>query len=578
MNIKNLWEHYIILDEKEQTIVDCASNLSKDDQIEIISNLQLEKIPSIQKIKFSKKDFKAKLFKYQENRILVVLEAEALDNHILSNISHEIRTPINAIISGLHLLEQLDLTKKQSDLVLMVKKSSHELQQIITDLLDISQIHSGELVVNKKPVNLTRYIKEAILSYKQKAQDKNISFTLSVQENIFVDIDKFRIIQILINLLENAIKFTNQGGVSCDISLKDSFLCLQVKDSGIGISKEILPSIFNLLKQGENPINKKHKGLGLGLNLTQELVTLLAGSIHVSSTINQGTCFKVKIPVTEVAPFEEECFTYNVFSKAKVLVVEDNETNRMVIEDILKDQGIRADFAENGEIGVNKALENQYDLILMDCHMPIKNGYDATKEILLTKPYQAIIAWSADLQKHNRIQCQSSGMLDFLEKPLNLELLNEILSKYLAPFIIGSKTKNLKLTDNDNTLFDDSSLESFFEDEEGDDQETIDFISKLVHHSFYTRAQEHWSIIEKAIQSQDKDLLKSTVHPFKSAGGQIGLMNFYQIGDDIDKKYIHSNWDVIKEQVLLFKESFDKSLPLLNVFLEKKNIKKLPIK
>lgn len=383
------------------------------------------------------------------------LEAERTakaKSEFLSNMSHEIRTPMNAIIGLSELLLKEHLTDKQHENMKSIKYSADNLLVIINDILDFSKIESGKVEFENINFDIFLKIQEIRKTFIFKAEEKGIALKFRVDDKIpqFVVGDPFRLNQILLNLLSNAVKFTKEGTVSLLVSLvaeKDENVSLKfdIIDTGIGIPKDKLASVFESYTQAYTDITRRFGGTGLGLAITRQLVTMQGGHITLDSEIGKGTTFGVQLDfvkgvVEKESSAEEliaELLEKRDFDGMRVLLVEDNQMNQFVANQVLELWNIKVDFADDGLEAVNLLKVNDYTLVLMDLQMPVMSGYEATAYIRdrtnrLRNPEIPIIALTADAFPETKKKVMESGMNDFVTKPLELnDLYSKIKQHYL---------------------------------------------------------------------------------------------------------------------------------------------------
>ncbi|MFI5172576.1 MAG: ATP-binding protein, partial [Chitinophagales bacterium] len=378
--------------------------------------------------------------------------SEKAKEEFLANMSHEIRTPMNAIMGMTRLL--LDKEPKETQLKYLnaIRQSSDNLLVIINDILDLSKIQAGKMEMENIPFTIRTLLNNLGEIMKFKSDEKHIEFKVIVDDDIPENVigDQVRLNQILINLTSNAIKFTDQGyvHVHCKLrSLKNKIALIgfDVEDTGIGIPKEKIDTVFESFSQADKATTRKFGGTGLGLSITKRLTELFGGKLYVSSELGKGSVFTVEIPfeVSEAIKTKEqkEDVTHadnGNLENFRILLVEDNVFNQMVavdsIEAMFKDATV--DIAENGKIAVDKIAASHFDLVLMDVQMPVMDGYEAARTIRQlpdnAKSKIPIVAMTASVIKSEVDKCFESGMDDFIAKPFEQEDLRQKILKYAS--------------------------------------------------------------------------------------------------------------------------------------------------
>ncbi|MCB0395915.1 MAG: PAS domain S-box protein [Flavobacteriales bacterium] len=361
----------------------------------------------------------------------------------LANMSHEIRTPMNGVMGMARLLEDTSLTNEQMEYVQAINISAENLLTIINDVLDFSKIEAGKVVLEKATFSLRDFMKSVERSLKILSDQKALELAVDISSDIpdMLVGDRVRLNQILVNLVGNAVKFTEKGGVSVAVNLmkrKGNKLCIyfQVTDTGIGIPDNKIESIFSSFEQASGDTTRKYGGTGLGLSISKELVGLFGGQINVESREGLGSSFTFSVWMEEASvqhsSREEKSASgedYDVLKGRKVLVVEDNKINQMLAKKVLSKWGMEVTLADNGALGVEQVQGDGFELVLMDIQMPEMDGYQATAAIRKLadagKSGLPVLAITAHAAPEEREKCLKAGMNDYISKPFNETLLKD---------------------------------------------------------------------------------------------------------------------------------------------------------
>ncbi|HEU4716833.1 MAG TPA: ATP-binding protein [Bacteroidia bacterium] len=461
-----------------------------------------------------------------------VHQSAVLKEQFMANMSHEIRTPLNAVLGFAELLARTNLDDQQKEHLRVIRQSGQNLLHILNDILDFSKLEAGMMRLEEIPFSVQGLMHSISTMFQHRATEKRIKLVFHPIENIPDPLtgDPTRLTQILVNLVGNAIKFTDEGYVEVRTRLlkeENGRLLVQfsVHDTGIGIPSERMNDIFDRFNQGENDTARKYGGTGLGLSIVKRLVELQGGIISVDSVPGKGTTFTFLLPYTRYAAAlpaetvsrkEEPGFIPEFFSGISVLVAEDNPLNQRLIGELLSSWKISFDLASTGPEVIGLLRKKTYDLVLMDIQMPGQNGYETTRqireELKLSLP---IVAVTAHAMPGEREKCISSGMNDYLAKPISEREFFHLLRR-----ILSGKPQLLKTV--------------YRKDDGGSERITnLDYLHELANGNegfvaemislFLSENPVELETMERAIDEMDFAMIVKTAHKMRSTIPFVGL-------------------------------------------------------
>ncbi|MEQ8425309.1 MAG: ATP-binding protein, partial [Cyclobacteriaceae bacterium] len=459
-----------------------------------------------------------------------LLRAQKAKEQFLANVSHEIRTPINGIAGMATLLSQNPTGKEQSTYLNAIQSAAENLKVIINDILDLASIDSGKLNFEKIGFKIDDLLRSVVESFSVQSTQKGIELSYSLNDRVSKVLvgDPFRLKQILINLISNALKFTHEGSITISCSLekaqaKSQFVKIDVTDTGIGIPSDKLSKIFESFSQADASVTRKYGGTGLGLTIVKQLVELQKGKVIVSSKEDLGTTFTVVIPyaIGKASEIEERSVVVNrhkaeqtSLKKLKILLVEDNDINRLYAINILKMWECEADIAENGYVALEKVRSNEYDIILMDIQMPVMDGFEATKAIKMSgapRNQIPIIALSANSSAKDREKCIAAGMNECIGKPFTPENLFSVLVKYGKQRRVNPKPQALPKKESVDLNY----LKKI-------SNNNTEFINDIIN-SFVLNTPKALDEIKKYIEEKNWAKMEEQVHKIKPTLTMIGM-------------------------------------------------------
>lgn len=458
-------------------------------------------------------------------------------SEFIANISHELRTPMNVILGMTDLVLQSKLSPKQADYIMMVKESAGSLLEIINDLLDLTKVESGMMSLKMSKFHLHELIYRIVKFHQLKADSKGIRMTTLIASGVpmYVVGDPLRLQQVLINLISNAIKFTEQGEVKLQVTvltknIETIDLKFAVFDTGIGIPKDKMSQLFQSFSQVDNSLTRVYEGTGLGLSISKKLIELMGGLIGVESELGKGSVFHFSIPFTLGSEKKSESendilLNPDLQLEGKILLVEDKKMNQKLAIALLERRGWNVVAVNNGKEAVELFMKETFDMILMDISMPVMDGIQATMEIrsfeqLEQRKKTPIVAMTANALLGDQEKYLSVGMDNYVSKPIDPEHLYAVVSSYLPEgtrysLKTGTSSEQFRLIKN----------------QLGNDLEIIEEIIT----TFLEECPHEISRLQHAISHQDTKSLIEGAHGLKGELGNLGFQKAYNLALELEK-------------------------------------------
>ncbi|MBI5922409.1 MAG: PAS domain-containing protein [Betaproteobacteria bacterium] len=463
------------------------------------------------------------------------LQSSKAKSIFLANMSHEIRTPLNAVLGFSRIGMRENDGRKTADTYQHIWESGSHLLDVINDIIDFSKVEAGKMAIEIQPFRVRRVVEKVLDMLADRAQTKKIALVSDPTEldNLpdFVVGDPLRLRQVLINLISNAIKFTDVGEVRLTIAREGDLTLFHIADTGPGIGADDLSRLFHPFEQADNSITRKYGGSGLGLAISRSLAGLMGGDISVESKINLGSKFTLSLPLPEGTPIADEptrpsISTGPLLTGLRILAAEDVYPNRIILEDLLARQGATISFAFDGQQAIDavkNATGKSFDIVLMDIQMPIMDGYQATRQIHSLRPELPVIGLTAHAMNEERERCLASGMVAHVSKPIQDEILISAILHHVGRSSgrpegmetarIADPTSRPEAAPSESPLIDWEALSQRYSNRQ-------DFINRL----FLSSLETHGGTPQKlrdAAGLGDHETVRSLAHALKSIAGNL---------------------------------------------------------
>ena len=519
-----------------------------------------------------------KTFMLQKSLYDAKLEAEQADrakSSFLATMSHEVRTPLNGVLGIVNLLEDTPLNSKQHRHLETIRYSGETLLTILNDILDFSKLDAGKLNVEYIELDLLKLVESVVELMQSRASEKGLLIQSYVDVDVpqYIESDPTRLRQVLINLISNAIKFSERGTI--DVHIKnihedgyDATLRFEIKDQGIGITEDAQKALFKEFTQADASTSRKYGGTGLGLSICQRIVHLLGGEIGATSKEGEGSTFWFNVPVktSDYDPLLDgdsldQSSTYVVTEPMNILLAEDNKVNQEVALGYLEKLNHKVTLAENGAIAYDLVQKHDFDLILMDMQMPIMDGLEATKKIKELgneKSETPVIALTANALKGDDERCLAAGMIDHVGKPINANELYNAIARHAPAHLqkeqstaTNKKTKSAAAKDETETRLDLSHLNEL--DKLFGREYTENFINENI-----PELLRHLQEIQDAKANMEQVFLLS--HNIKSMSSMFGLVEISVIAEAIEIASNAEREEEVEELIVRLEANFEENM------------------
>lgn len=492
---------------------------------------------------------------------LQVAEAATLArNEFLASVSHELRTPMNGVLGLTHLALGTNLTSRQRDYLVKIKTAAQDLLGLLNDLLDFSKMEAGRFEHESVPFQIDHLISSVVDLVSVRAAEKNLQFRIHIGDSIPLQVvgDPVRLRQVLMNLVGNAVKFTETGSVTLLVEKKESDsaqiqLEFSIVDTGPGVPSSLRPHLFEPFRQADGSMTRRYGGTGLGLAICKHIVEQMGGTIGLDDTFVTGSRFYFSLPfsmpgdgeaMAEIPALDETAFRVSGYDtgrtekmplQGKVLVVEDNEINLQVALEMLQSLGLSVDIARNGVEGVQKAASGEYQAILMDLQMPLMDGYEASQQIRKRHPETPIVAMTAHATESVKQRCLAAGMNDHIPKPVDPDILYRILSRWLS---LPARRESMRPTPE---TFDVAGFDvlSVVQRLDGD----VVLFKRLLEYFVRDHIDDALQM-EKALEQGDVKTVRHLIHNLRGAASNLSADEILSVLFDLDRHIEQNGWEL----------------------------------